>query len=185
MRYRRSQTRQRRIVFLIDISGSMEPYADSLLRLANRVVTAAPRSTEVFTLGTKLTRVTQALRLRDPEQALLLAGQTVPDWSGGTRLGEMLREFLDRWGQRGFVRGAVTVIASDGWEMGNAELLGEQMQRLHRLAHVVYWSNPHRGKSGYAPVQGGIAAALPHLDGLVAGHSLASFVDLLEMIADA
>jgi uncharacterized protein with von Willebrand factor type A (vWA) domain len=97
----------------------------------------------------------------------------------------MLREFLDRWGQRGLVRGAVTIIASDGWEMGDAELLGLQMQRLHRLAHVVYWSNPHRGKSGYAPVQGGIAAALPHLDGLVAGHSLASFVDLLELIADA
>ncbi|MEO6827473.1 MAG: VWA domain-containing protein [Microbacteriaceae bacterium] len=185
LRYRQARNRPRRIVFLIDISGSMEPYADSLLRLAHRVVSAAPRSTEVFTLGTALTRVTLPMRLRDPEQALLIAGQTVPDWSGGTRLGDGLREFLNRWGQRGLVRAAVTVIASDGWETGDPALLGAQMARLHRLAHAVIWSNPHRGKTGYAPIQGGIVAALPYLDGLVAGHSLAAFADLLEMVADA
>ncbi|HZL04963.1 MAG TPA: VWA domain-containing protein, partial [Coriobacteriia bacterium] len=111
--------------------------------------------------------------------------QTVPDWSGGTRLGEVLRAFTDRWGQRGLARGAVIVIASDGWERGDPILLGEQVQRLQRLAHMVVWSNPHRGKAGYAPIQGGIAAALPFLDGLVAGHSLAAFADLLELISDA
>jgi uncharacterized protein len=185
LRYRRPQNRPRRIVFLIDISGSMEPYADSLLRLAHRVVAVAPRTTEVFTVGTQLTRVTLPMRLRDPELALLAAGQSVPDWSGGTRLGEMIREFLDRWGRRGVARGAVAVIASDGWERGDAALLSEQMQQLRRLAKVVLWSNPHSGKTGYAPIQSGIAAALPHLDGLVAGHSLAAFADLLELIADA
>ena len=185
LRYRRPQSRPRRVVFLVDISGSMEPYADSLLRLAHRVVTAAPRTTEVFTLGTRLTRVTTAMRLRDPEQALRLAGQTVPDWSGGTRLGEVLRAFTDSWGQRSLVRGAVIVIASDGWERGDPVLLGEQVRRLQRLARFVVWSNPHCGKTGYAPIQGGIAAALPYLDGLVAGHSLAAFADLLELIADA
>ena len=185
LRYRRQRPRARRIVFLIDVSGSMEAYADSLLRLAHRVVVAAPRTTEVFTLGTRLTRVTTALRLHDPEQALAEAGRAVPDWSGGTRLGEVLRAFTDRWGQRAVVRGAVIVIASDGWERGDPALLGQQIDRLHRLARCILWSNPHRGKAGYAPVQGGIAAAVPFLDALVAGHSLASFAELLELIADA
>ena len=185
LRYRRPQQRPRRIVLLIDISGSMEPYADSLLRLAHRVVSAAPRATEVFTLGTRLTRVTTALRIKDPDDALRVAGLAVPDWSGGTRLGEALRAFVDRWGQRGLARGAVIVIASDGWERGDPALLGEQVHRLQRLAHLVLWSNPHRGKVGYAPIQGGIAAALPYLDELVAGHSLNAFADLLELISGA
>ena len=185
IRHRRPRPRPRRVVFLVDVSGSMEPYADSLLRLAHRVVLAAPRTTEVFTIGTRLTRVTAALRIPDPEKALDVAGRTVPDWSGGTRLGEVLRAFLDRWGQRGVARGAVVVIASDGWERGDPEQLGEQVERLRRLAHAVLWANPHRGREGYAPIQGGIAAALPHLDGLVAGHSFAAFADLLEMVGDA
>jgi len=185
LRYRREQQRPRRIVFLIDISGSMEAYADSLLRLAHRVVSAAPRTTEVFTLGTRLTRVTTALRIKDPDDALRVAGQTVPDWSGGTRLGETLGAFLDRWGQRGLARGSVIVIASDGWERGDPALLGEQVHRLQRLARLILWSNPHRGKAGYLPVQGGIAAAFPYIDELVAGHSLATFAELLELISDA
>ncbi|MGI9083803.1 MAG: vWA domain-containing protein [Aeromicrobium sp.] len=185
LRHRRPRPRPRRVVFLVDVSGSMEPYADSLLRLAHRIVLAAPRTTEVFTVGTRLTRVTTALRIPDPEKALDVAGRTVPDWSGGTRLGEVLRAFLDRWGQRGVARGAVVVIASDGWERGDPDQLGEQVERLRRLAHAVLWANPHRGRAGYAPIQGGIAAALPHVDGLVAGHSFAAFADLLEMVADA
>jgi len=185
LRYRREQQRPRRIVFLIDISGSMEAYADSLLRLAHRVVSVAPRTTEVFTLGTRLTRVTTALRIKDPDDALRVAGQTVPDWSGGTRLGETLGAFLDRWGQRGLARGSVIVIASDGWERGDPALLGEQVHRLQRLARLILWSNPHRGKAGYLPVQGGIAAAFPYIDELVAGHSLATFAELLELISDA
>ncbi|HLR95542.1 MAG TPA: VWA domain-containing protein [Jiangellaceae bacterium] len=185
LRHRRPRARPRRVILLVDISGSMETYADSLLRLAHRVMTRGGRGVEVFTLGTRLTRVTQALRLRDPDAALAAAGQTVPDWSGGTRLGEALRAFLDRWGQRGMARGAVVVIASDGWERGDPTLLGEQVARLHRLAHRVVWANPHRGKEGYAPVQGGIAAALPHVDALVAGHSMAAFEELLEAVGNA
>lgn len=185
LRRRTRRDRPRRVVLLIDVSGSMEPYADSLLRLAHRAVVAAPRTTEVFTLGTRLTRVTPAMRHHDPDLVLAEAGSMVPDWSGGTRLGEVLRAFVDRWGQRGVVRGAVVVVASDGWERGGAELLGEQMARLRRLAHAVVWANPHRGKPGYAPVQGGIVAALPHLDGMVDGHSLAAFAELLEVVRDA
>jgi uncharacterized protein with von Willebrand factor type A (vWA) domain len=125
------------------------------------------------------------MRLRDPDRAIVAAGDTVPDWSGGTRLGETLRIFLDRWGQRGLARGAVVVVFSDGWERGDATTLAEQMARLRRVAHQVVWVNPHVGKAGYEPVQQGIVAALPYVDHLVAGHSLATFAELVEVVADA
>ncbi|HZJ07297.1 MAG TPA: VWA domain-containing protein [Nocardioidaceae bacterium] len=140
---------------------------------------------EVFTLGTRLTHITRAMGQRDPERAIVAAGETVPDWSGGTRLGETLKIFLDRWGQRGMARGSVVVLFSDGWERGDTELLGDQMRRLHRLAHRVVWVNPHRGKHGYQPVQQGIVAALPHVDDFLAGHSMSTFAELIEVVADA
>jgi uncharacterized protein len=177
--------RPRRVVVLVDISGSMTPYADALLRFAHALTRAAPSSTEVFTAGTRLTRLSRQLRQRDPEQALTSAARVVPDFAGGTRLGESLRAFLDRWGQRGMARQAVVVLFSDGWERGDAGLLGEQMARLHRLAHAVLWVNPHAGRDGYAPVQSGIAAALPHIDRLLAGHSLATLAELLEEVRGA
>ncbi|WP_033294755.1 vWA domain-containing protein [Amycolatopsis jejuensis] len=183
--HHRRGTRPRRIVLLIDVSGSMSPYADALLRFAHVVTRAAPMSVEVFTLGTRMTRVSRQLRQRDPEQAMLAAGSAVPDFAGGTRLGETLRVFLDRWGQRGFARRAVVVVFSDGWERGDVSLLAEQLGRLHRLAHAVFWVNPHAGREGYAPVQSGIVAALPHIDRLLAGHSLATLERLLGEIADA
>ncbi|NUR96095.1 MAG: VWA domain-containing protein, partial [Kribbellaceae bacterium] len=185
LHYRRPGVRPRRVVVLVDVSGSMRPYADSLLRLAHTMVRQSPRTVEVFTIGTRLTRVTPALRHRDAEFALRSAGDVVPDWSGGTRLGEVMKVFLDRWGQRGTARRAVVVVCSDGWERGDAALLGAQLQRLAGLAHRVVWLNPHRGKRGYEPVQSGIVAVLPHLDDLVAGHSLAAFAELLEVVADA
>jgi uncharacterized protein len=185
--WRRRSTRPRRVVLLLDVSGSMSAYADALLRLAHRFTgsTTGTARVEVFTVGTRLTRVTPAMRMRDPERAIVAAGETVPDWSGGTRLGETLRMFLDRWGQRGLARGAVVVVFSDGWERGDADLLGEQMRRLHHIAHRVVWVNPHVGKDGYLPVQQGIVAALPYVDDLVAGHSLATFADLIEVVAHA
>ncbi|HET7173239.1 MAG TPA: VWA domain-containing protein, partial [Nocardioidaceae bacterium] len=185
LRFRGRGRRSRRIVILLDVSGSMAPYADSLLRWAHVVAVANRPRTEVFTVGTRLTRVTAAMRLRDGEAAVAAAGRLVPDWSGGTRLGESVKVFLDRWGQRGVARGAVVVVLSDGWERGDAGLLGEQMQRLRRLAHRVVWINPHSGKEGYQPVQSGISAALPFLDDLLAGHSMATFEEALEVIASA
>ncbi|MDT4946675.1 MAG: uncharacterized protein QOH14_3408 [Pseudonocardiales bacterium] len=183
--YHRHRSKPRRLVLLLDVSGSMSPYADVLLRFAHAAVRVAPSSTEVFTISTRLTRITRQLRLRDPELALVAAGTAIPDWSGGTRLGESLRAFLDRWGQRGTARQAVVVLASDGWERGDAELLGEQMGRLSRLAHRIVWVNPHRGKSGFVPATGGMLAALPHIDRFVAGHSFAALRNVAEVIADA
>jgi uncharacterized protein with von Willebrand factor type A (vWA) domain len=182
---RRRATRPRKIVLLLDVSGSMSPYADAYLRMAHAVVRSAPHAVEAFTVGTRLTRVTLPLRHRDPERALAGASTEVPDWAGGTRLGETLRAFLDRWGQRGAARGAVVVICSDGWERGDAALLGEQLARLRRLAHKVFWLNPHAGREGYAPVQSGIAAALPHVDRMLAGHNLATIQGLLAEVRRA
>ncbi|OMQ14953.1 hypothetical protein A7K94_0212910, partial [Modestobacter sp. VKM Ac-2676] len=118
-------------------------------------------------------------------RALAAGGAAIPDWSGGTRIGEVLKAFLDRWGQRGTARGAVVVVCSDGWERGGSELLGEQMARLHRLAHAVVWVNPHKGRSGYEPLTSGMVAALPSVDHFVAGHSLAAFEELAGVITHA
>jgi uncharacterized protein with von Willebrand factor type A (vWA) domain len=181
----RRRQKPRRLVLLIDVSGSMAPYADWLLLFAHAAVRVRPYATEVFTVGTRLTRVTGALRLRDPDAALQAAAQTVPDWSGGTRLGESLRAFLDRWGQRGAARSAVVVIFSDGWERGGAELLGQQAARLRRLAHAVVWVNPHKGKAGFTPETAGMLAALPYVDALVAGHSAQALADLVAVLAQA
>lgn len=185
LRYARQRVRPRKSVLLIDVSGSMKPYADALLRFAHVMVRSAPSDVEVFTLGTRLTRVTRQLRQRDPERAMLDAGGAVADFAGGTRLGETLRGFLDRWGQRGLARRAVVVIFSDGWERGDPGLLGQQTARLRRLAHRVFWVNPHAGHTGYEPVQSGIAAVLPHVDDLLAGHSLATLERLLREIGNA
>jgi uncharacterized protein with von Willebrand factor type A (vWA) domain len=185
LHHRDRSPRPRRIVLLVDVSGSMEPYADALLRFAHVVVRRSPNTVEVFTLGTRLTRITRELRMRDPDHAISAAGKAIPDWSGGTRLGEVLRAFVDRWGQRGAARRAIVVVFSDGWERGETDLLGAQMARLRRLAHRLVWVNPHAGKEGYAPVQGGIVAALPYLDQLLAGHSLATLEELLEVIRRA
>jgi uncharacterized protein with von Willebrand factor type A (vWA) domain len=171
-------------VLLIDVSGSMQAYADSLLRLAHTWCRGAGQ-VEVFTVGTRLTNVTRPLHLRDPDRALAAAGDVIADWSGGTRLAEGIRAFLDRFGRRGMARGAVVVIVSDGWERGDTALLGEQMRRLRALAHRVVWANPHRGHTAYQPIQGGIVAALPHIDDFVAGHSLAAFAELTEVVAGA
>lgn len=164
-------------MLLVDVSGSMSAYADSLLRLAHHW-SGGGGPVEVFTMGTRLTHVTRAIRQREPEEALVAAGSTVPDWSGGTRLGESLKAFVDRWGQRGMARGAVVVVFSDGWERGEVDLLAEQMRRLRGLAHRVVWVNPHRGKEGYQAVQQGILAVLPHCHDFLAGHSLHTFDEL-------
>ncbi|QGG97110.1 VWA domain-containing protein [Actinomarinicola tropica] len=174
--------RPRRLVLLVDISGSMEPYARSLVRFVHAAVVGRAR-VEAFTLGTQLTRITRELASRDPDAAVARAADAVEDWSGGTRLGEMLRTFNDQWGVRGMARGAVVVILSDGWDRGDPDLLAEQMGRLHRVAHRVVWVNPLKATPGYEPLARGMAAALPFVDTFIAGHSLAALEHLAEEIA--
>jgi uncharacterized protein len=180
---RRRRPKPRRLVILIDVSGSMAPYADALLCFGHAAMRRAPSLTEVFTVGTRVTRVTRALRHRDPDAALRAAGTTVPDWHGGTRLADSLKVFLDRWGRRGIARGAVVVICSDGWERGHPDPLAQQVQALGRLAHRLIWVSPHQGKPGYQPLAGGIAACLPFVDDFVSGHTMRALEHLTGVIA--
>lgn len=196
LRRERVRPKPRRVVLLVDVSGSMSAYADGLLHFAHATARRGDAAglagvgaggtlvaPEVFTVGTRLTHVTRELSHRDPDAAMAAVSRSVPDWSGGTRLGELVKEFLDRWGQRGMARGAVVVVLSDGWERGDAALLGEQMARLRRLAHRVVWSNPRRARPGFAPVAAGMAAALPHVDDFVEGHSVAALEHLAAVVA--
>ncbi len=176
--------RPRRLVMILDVSGSMESYARALLRFAHAAVVARNR-VEVFTLGTRLTRVTRQLGNRDPDAAIRAVTPEVADWSGGTRLGEVVGDFNDRWGIRGMARGSVVVILSDGWDRGEADRLGEQMERLHRVTHRLIWVNPLKATPGYAPLAAGMAAALPHVDTFVAGNTYRSLEDLAAIIAGA
>jgi hypothetical protein len=178
----RPRRRPRRLVLLLDVSGSMSPYAEALLRFGFAAVRVRPASTEVFTIGTRLTRITPALRLRDPEAAVRAAGAQVPDWRGGTRLGAALTGYLRAFGHRGMARRAVVVVCSDGWECGDPAQLAAAMAWLARLAHRVVWVTPHAARPGFAPTAAGLAAALPYLDRLVAGHSLAALAALVELI---
>ena len=177
---RRRSLRHRRVVLLLDVSGSMEPYARALIGFVHAAAVARGR-VETFALGTRLTRITRELATRDPDAALAAAADRVADWAGGTRLGETLRTFNDEWGVRGMARGAVVVVLSDGWDRGAPDQLGEEMARLARVAHRVVWVNPLKASPGYVPLAQGMAAALPHVDEFVEGHSLAA----LERVAAA
>ncbi len=181
--FREPSTRRRGVVLILDVSGSMEPYARAFLRFFQAAVVSRSR-VEAFTLGTRVTRVTRELSVRSPDAALVGVAQRVADWSGGTRLGECLREFNDQWGVRGIARGAVVVIVSDGWDRGAPEVIAEQLARLGRVAHRIVWVNPLKASPGYAPLARGMAAALPHIDEFVEGHSLAALETLADVMAD-
>lgn len=183
LRYRERRTVPRRMVFLIDVSGSMEPYARPVIVFAQAVRQASTRL-EAFAFGTRLTRLTRQLAGSDPALAMGRASKAVPDWAGGTRIGENLRTLNAVWGRRGVTRGATVVIFSDGWERGDASLLAREMERLHRSAHLVVWVNPLAGEPGYEPLAAGMAAALPHVDRFLPGHDLRSLEALVEVLED-
>jgi uncharacterized protein with von Willebrand factor type A (vWA) domain len=172
----------RRVVIIADISGSMAAYSRSLIRYAHAAVSARSR-VEAFALGTRLTRLTRELDTHDPDQALQRAADSVEDWSGGTRLGEGLRQFNDDWGARGMARGAVIVILSDGWDRGEPERLASEMARLARVAHRIVWVNPLKASDGYAPLAQGMAAALPYVDDFIEGHSLGALDRLSSILS--
>ncbi len=176
--------RPRRLVVLCDISGSMEAYSRALLMLlyalhGGPVRGGAQNRPEVFSFATRLTRLTPALAAATPDTMLAKASEAAPDWSGGTRIGAALKEFNDRYGSRGLARGAVVLIISDGWETGDAALLGEQMARLSRMAYRIVWANPRTQSERYRPAVGGMAAAWPYCDAVVSAHSVNALTDLM------
>jgi len=179
---RRRRLRPRGLVLICDVSGSMETYARAYLQLLLSGVGGA--RAEAFVFATRLTRLTPSLRSVSPDVALARAARAAPDWSGGTRIGEAVRSFNDRYGRRGLARGAVVVILSDGWECGDTELLAREMARLHRLAHRVIWVNPRSAGPLFRPLTSGMVAALPHVDALRSGHSFEAMRELLAEIRE-
>jgi uncharacterized protein with von Willebrand factor type A (vWA) domain len=180
--WRSRGTSRRPLVLILDVSGSMAPYTRPLVEFAH-AATLAGRKVEAFVFGTRLTRVTRALRARDPGGALQAVAGLVTDWEGGTRIGESLKEMLDVWASRSALRGGVVVLCSDGLERGDPQMLSRQMARLSRLAHRVVWVNPLKGSPRYEPLARGMAASLPHVDVFLPGHNLESLEALSETVS--
>jgi uncharacterized protein len=178
---RHRRVARRRLVLLCDISGSMEPYARAYLQFLACAAGSGPNA-EAFVFATRLTRLTRALASRNPELAIQRAAAAAPDWSSGTRIGDALREFNDKHGRRGMARGAVIVILSDGWERGDPQVVGREMERLARLAHRIVWVNPRVSAEAFSVQSGGMVAALPHCDALVSGHSFHALGEVVEAI---
>ena len=174
--------RPRKLVALCDISGSMEPYSRAMLLLL--YCAAGGARAEVFSFATRLTRLSRVLAETEPGAALRRAGQTAPDWSGGTRIGDCLREFNDAFGCRGEARGAVVVIVSDGWDTGDPAAVRREMQRLSRVAFRIVWVNPRAHRPGYRPLAAGMAAAWPYCDAVVSAHRLDALGELIAALAD-
>ena len=174
--------RPRRLVVLCDISGSMEPYARAMIQLL--YCAAGGARAEVFSFATRLTRLTPALSRSLPAAALQRAGQTAPDWLGGTRIGAALKEFNDTYGRRGMARGAVVVIISDGWDTGDPDVVRREMERLSLVAFRIIWVNPRTKSSSYQPLAGGMAAAWPHCDAVVSAHTVQALEQLTAALAD-
>ena len=170
----------RKLVLVCDVSGSMAPYARMLLQYLHAAV-STHRRVEAFVFGTRLTRITHELGLRDPDRALDRASAAVVDWSGGTRIGASIST-LNRVHGRRLGRGSVIVILSDGWDRGDPGLLSTEMARLRRSAHRVIWLNPLKAAPDYEPLARGMAAALPHTDHFLAGNSLRSLAELADLL---
>ncbi|MEP6641455.1 MAG: VWA domain-containing protein [Gaiellales bacterium] len=181
--FRRRKQVPRKVVFLCDVSGSMEPYARAIVMFL-QAVTVSGRSVEAFAFGTRITRLTPHLKRLDPARSLAGAGGLMPDWGGGTRIGESLRSYNDVWGRRGLTRGAVVVIVSDGWERGDLALLDGELARISRQAHRLVWVNPLKGHAGFAPLAGGMRVALRHSDVFVEGHNLVALEALADRLAE-
>ena len=177
--HRRRKVRPRALVLLCDVSGSMERYTRMLLHFIH-ALTGKLERVETFLFATRLTRVTQQLQYRDIDRALNEVSQAVPDWSGGTRIGENLKRFNFRWGRRVLGWGAVVLVISDGWDTGEPLLLAQEMERLQRGSYRVVWLNPLLGVEGYRPLAQGMQAALPFVDDFLPVHNLTSLEELAQ-----
>jgi hypothetical protein len=175
---REARWKSRPLVVLADVSGSMERYTRWLLLFLYALSEGLDRRVEAFVFGTRLTRITRQLAGRDADEALAEVARAVPDWSGGTRIGEALKQFNFRWGRRILGSGAAVIVISDGWDRGEPELLATEMARLQRSAHRLIWLSPLLGSADYEPLTRGMRAALPYVDDFLPAHNLASLEEL-------
>ncbi len=163
----------RRLVLLCDISGSMERYTRMLLWFACCLAGSLDR-VEGFVFATRLTRITHKLRARHESNPFREIAQLVPDWSGGTRIGEALRAFNVQWARRVLGRSAVVLVVSDGWDRGDPAVARREVSRLSRSCHRLIWLSPLLGSPRYKPLTRGIRAVLPFVDDFLPVHNLAS-----------
>lgn len=172
--YIKRKEKLRSIVFILDVSGSMADYSRNLLQLAYSARRANTK-VEVFCFGTRLTRITKSIDKRTPDEAMRLAGESVLDWDGGTRIGDAIAAFVKESRRSRLGRGAIVVICSDGLDQGEPQALDKAMQTLSRLAHKVIWVNPHKGDNeDYKPNTIGMMIADPYIDRIFSGHNLKS-----------
>jgi uncharacterized protein with von Willebrand factor type A (vWA) domain len=181
---RERKEKPRPLVVLADISGSMERYTRLLLHFLYGLAHGLDQKVEAFVFGTRLTRITRQLRTRELERAIEEVSRAVPDWAGGTRIGEALRRFNFDWGRRVLGRGAAVLLISDGWDRGEPELLGREMARLQRSCYRLIWLNPLLGSPEYEPLTRGMQAALPYLDDFLPVHNLKSLEELARRLAE-
>lgn len=180
--WRERRVRQRPLVLILDISGSMADYSRALLQFAYSA-NRASQKVEVFCFGTRLSHLTKSLETRLPDEALERAAKLVVDWEGGTRIGDSLDTFVRHWGRRGMCRGGVVVICSDGLDRGDPEVLANALERLSRLCHHIVWMNPHKGDDAdYRPTTVGMRVAEPYIDVLLSGHDLSSLEELADLL---
>ena len=176
------KTKQRPLVVLTDISGSMDHYSRILLHFIY-TVHSVNKWVEAFTFGTRLSRITHYLRKKDANDSLELINGSVKDWSGGTKIGETLETFNRIWARRVLSGGAIVLVISDGWDTGNIELLGKETDRLHRSCHRLVWLNPNLGYEDFKPLTQGLQAILPHVDDFLPIHNLNSLIDLVDILS--
>lgn len=174
----------RPLIILADISGSMERYTRLLLHFIYSLTAGLDQPVESFVFSTRLTRITRQVHGRDVDQALREVSRSVPDWSGGTRIGEALKTFNFDWGRRVLGHGAVVLLISDGWDRGDVDLLRVEMARLQRSCYRLIWLNPLLGSPLYEPLTRGIQAALPYIDDFLPVHNLASLEDLARRLSE-
>jgi uncharacterized protein with von Willebrand factor type A (vWA) domain len=180
--WRRRRLRQRPLILILDVSGSMADYSRNLLQFAHSAKRATDR-VEVFCFGTRLTRITRALQRRRVDDAMEQAARSVFDWEGGTRIGDSLDTFVRDWGRRGVCRSGIVVICSDGLDRGDPQVLASAMERLSRLSHRVVWLNPHKGTNrDFQPSTLGMMVAAPYVDVLLSGHSLRSLEEFATVL---
>ena len=181
--YMDQRPRPRRLLFLCDVSGSMERYSRVLLASLKAAVGGARRA-EAFVFATRLTRLTRSLGGHDLERALEQARATVPDWSGGTRIGGSLSDFNRSFGRRGFARGAIVMVVSDGWDRGDPELLADEVRRLQLQARRLVWINPRPLGIDQQPLAIGMRAAMRYVDDFVPGHDPRAIAGLARVIGE-
>ena len=174
---RQRKTKPRPLVLICDVSGSMERYTRMLLHFVHTVAVSG-QQLEAFLFATRLTRITRHLDHRGVDQAVAEVARAVPDWAGGTRIGEAVKSFNYRWARRVLRSGAVVLVISDGWDRGDPDLLSREMARLQRSCHRLIWLNPLLGSPTYQPLTRGMQAALPYVDDFLPAHNLHSLQEL-------